>query len=262
MLDKVRVIIFDWGGTIVRVARQTETCQPCVDAAIAWMRSAGIALPAEAADDLQRRIAEVMASHERLDDLREVVTGAMFQAWADAQGLVLPEGGFLGELVEAFWRPWVGCLDVLGNGLGTLRTLAARGYTIALVSNCAVSPACCRTELERLGLAPLLAFSLFSSELGVRKPHDEIYRRALAEARTAAPGLQANEVLFIGDTPAADVDGPARHGMKTALVRTGNWKGSTDELTRQPDLILGSIDELPAVLPARGAPPVDATSST
>jgi putative hydrolase of the HAD superfamily len=61
-----------------------------------------------------------------------------------------------------------------------------------------------------MGLAELLDFAVFSSEVGKRKPHPAIFERAL-EALDVTPA----ETLFVGDRLYEDVRGAADLGMRT-----------------------------------------------
>jgi len=65
-------------------------------------------------------------------------------------------------------------------------------------------------DLEQMGLTERLDFSVFSSEVGVRKPHPVIFERAL-EALEVEP----EQALFVGDRLFEDVRGAAELGMTT-----------------------------------------------
>lgn len=52
-----------------------------------------------------------------------------------------------------------------------------------------------------------------SENLRCYKPNPAFYRRILEDNQ-----LQAQEVLFVGDSGADDIQGPKRAGMKTALI--------------------------------------------
>ncbi len=249
MRDTIRAIMFDWGGTIVRTDRQSSTYTRCAAAVVGYLRRSGVAVSAAAADKLTASFAETIETGDGPDNLREVDSAALIGQWAEDAGVVL-DGVAPAHLVAALWQPWIGCLDVMGTGRRSIAQLHAAGLTLGLVSNCAVFPPVCHVELEREGLEPYLAFTLFTSEIGVRKPHRRVYETAFdrAQAAVAAAGrapLEAGEVLFVGDTPGADVDGPGAFGMRTVLVRSGRWRGDVADLDRTPDLILDSIDDLP-----------------
>ncbi|MCB9866142.1 MAG: HAD family hydrolase [Phycisphaerales bacterium] len=244
------MIIFDWGGTLVHTQREPAVFGPCARGAVDALRAAGVPVDAAAADNLRRTFEETWRARNTIACQEEFDPVGFFQDWAARERVALPER--LDAVIDALWQPWVGCLEPLGDIVATLERLAAQGIALGLVSNCATVPHVCHVEIARQGIAPLLAFSLFSSELGVRKPHPRVYEVALARAADAVDGngsggLAPGDVLFVGDTPSADVAGPARAGMKTGLVRTGNWRGEVAELVHPPDLVVETVHELPRV---------------
>lgn len=61
-------------------------------------------------------------------------------------------------------------------------------------------------------------------------------------------GLNANEVIVIGDDIDADIGGGQNAGLKAILVKTGKYRlNYLAASTIQPDLIIYSIKELPSV---------------
>jgi methionine salvage enolase-phosphatase E1 len=62
-------------------------------------------------------------------------------------------------------------------------------------------------------LRPVMDAYAWSYEAGAVKPDPAIYQHILGQL-----GCTAHEVLFIGDTPAADVDGPRAFGMSARLI--------------------------------------------
>jgi HAD superfamily hydrolase (TIGR01458 family) len=76
------------------------------------------------------------------------------------------------------------------------------------------------------------------------KPAPSYFLAAL-EALDAEPAL----TWMVGDDVESDIAGAQRHGMKTALVRTGKFRPDDVERARvMPDAILSSVAELPAWL--------------
>jgi len=61
-----------------------------------------------------------------------------------------------------------------------------------------------------MGIAERIDFAVFSSEVGKRKPHPEIFERALS-----ALDASAEEAIFVGDRLFEDVRGAAELGMTT-----------------------------------------------
>jgi putative hydrolase of the HAD superfamily len=68
-------------------------------------------------------------------------------------------------------------------------------------------------DLAVIGLAHHFEFSFSAGALGYAKPDPRAYA-ALADALTLKPA----EILFVGDEPHADVDGPRTAGMQTVWV--------------------------------------------
>jgi len=74
----------------------------------------------------------------------------------------------------------------------------------------------------------------------VGKPSPEFFRLALRDM-----GLEASRVLVVGDDVGSDGRGGASAGCRTALVRTGKFQGSREELAGfAPDLVLDSVASL------------------
>jgi len=78
-------------------------------------------------------------------------------------------------------------------------------------------------DLAVIGLAHHFEVTLSAGALGYAKPDPRAYT-ALAEALTLKPA----EILFVGDEPHADVDGPRTAGMQTVWVNRGGavWPGA------------------------------------
>lgn len=83
---------------------------------------------------------------------------------------------------------------------------------IGIVSNFDHGPSA-RAVLARDNLAPLFDPVVISIENGWRKPHPAIFEDALASL-----GLPAAEVLFVGDTPEADLLGAGAAGMDAVWI--------------------------------------------
>jgi putative hydrolase of the HAD superfamily len=79
----------------------------------------------------------------------------------------------------------------------------------------------------------------FSSEVGVRKPHREIYADALKKL-----GADPSRTLFVGDRVREDVQGPQALGMRAVLTR--EWRQEDDPGVA--DFIIHRMGELPAIV--------------
>jgi FMN phosphatase YigB (HAD superfamily) len=119
----------------------------------------------------------------------------------------------MNRLVEAYTLPILSALPVpLDGASDVLAMLAARGLRMAVICNTGRTPGkILRIILERLGLAKYFSAMTFSDEIGLRKPHPEIFKRTLA-----ALGVEPQEALHVGDTLASDVNGARGVGMLAA----------------------------------------------
>ncbi len=147
--------------------------------------------------------------------------------------------GTLDGILTACWQRWIGCLDAYEGVPQAMERLAGAGSVLGLMSNTAAPAWACEKELNRLGLDRHLRFAEFSSRLGRRKPHPSVYEAVMEHARKHCPGVLPGEVLFVGDTPEADVDGPARAGMRTAFVGSAVLPADV-----QPELQVAAMPDL------------------
>jgi FMN phosphatase YigB (HAD superfamily) len=244
----IDLILFDWGGTLSQVETQDARlregaakaagllCGPHADGLVKAFVEAVLCAESNAAADPELREADLMFC------LRE---------WTRDNGLSLNERT-IAEAGEALGNAWVGSLCAFPGSAGALAALKASGYRLGLVSNCMLAPEYCREEFRRHGLAEYMEFTVFSSEVGYRKPHPAIYKEALRRAYGDRAPADLSQVMFVGDSPRFDVMTPASMGMKTALVtcHRGIWPKGDYELAK-PDFRIDSVAELPGLLGAR-----------
>ncbi len=155
----------------------------------------------------------------------------------------------MAALVDAYCLPILDALPVPNAGAReTLAALRERGLRLALVCNTGRTPGrMLRRVLERLGLAGYLSVLTFSDELGLRKPHPEIFRRTLAGL-----GVEPEEAAHVGDSLAADVAGARGIGMRGIHLchAAGADPGAAeaDRVARLPDLP-ALLDSHPSAVP-------------
>lgn len=199
-------IVFDAVGTLIEAA-------PSVPAAYAdAARRQGVAVDPAA---VRARFRAHFGAAEA-DELQGPMTtdeARERDRWRRLVGLVLPElsdpaRGF-DELWDHFARPdaWR-CFDDVPAALAALD---AAGVAVRIGSN---FDGRLRSVVAGLpALAGRSAGLVISSEVGVRKPHPDFYRAAVATF-----GGLAGHVLFVGDDPEHDVNGPRRLGLRAALL--------------------------------------------
>ncbi len=144
------------------------------------------------------------------------------------------------ELCWLWYEPLWRCAHVEAGAPDMLQGFIKGGLQIALVSNTFVSGEVLDRHLEIEKLLDLFPVRIYSCEVGCRKPNPRIFREALGRL-----GLQAREVIFVGDSPKSDIRGANRVGMISVLKdRTGRYAKSRCRPTHR----IRSILELPSIL--------------
>ena len=161
---------------------------------------------------------------------REITHGALVELGVDRPELAQVLADRYRRLREEHSRVFPGALE-------TLERLKARGVRLALVTNGSAQDQ--RRKIERFRLAPYFDGIFIEGELGVGKPHHQVYDRAL-EALACGPA----EAWSIGDNLEWDVLGPQRLGVFGIWVDV-RGQGLPPRAPARPDRIVRSITELP-----------------
>jgi len=109
-----------------------------------------------------------------------------------------------------------------------LDSLRERRLLTGLVSNAFDPGWLLHEDLARMGLAERLDAAVFSSEVGMRKPHPAIFEEVLSRL-----GVGAGEALFVGDRRYEDMRGAKELGMTTVLALW--FRADDDERGAEPD---------------------------
>ncbi len=133
----------------------------------------------------------------------EYQRGVHAGCWMNGLGIDPYHPGLIERLSEVWDDPRR--IHLFDDALPALARLRGAGYRVGLVSNWSWG---LQEILEHTGLARLLDCAVISARAGYRKPHPAIYRQALD-----ALGLPPERVLFVGDSPKADIEGPLDAGM-------------------------------------------------
>lgn len=156
-------------------------------------------------------------------------------------GAVSGDDRIMSALDEAYCLPILSALPVANAGAReAVEALSARGLRLALICNTGRTPGTMlRIVLDRLGLAHLLSVLTFSDEVGLRKPHPEIFLRTLT-----ALGVPPAHAAHVGDDVTTDIAGASGVGMRAVhLCHPGGVSGQSDGAEA-----IASLDALPAVL--------------
>jgi putative hydrolase of the HAD superfamily len=220
----LEAVLFDWGDTLMQFAYDPELVE-------AGERAA---LEAIGRDDLPD--ADALAAHfrERYEPMfwipgtiEEIeYPGLVRQLLADF-GVEISDHE-LDRFLEAEHAAWEPARRLASTTHALLEALRNRGLKLALVSNAFDPGWLLHRDLEQMGLAQRVDFAVFSSEVGKRKPHPVIFRRAL-EALGVAPA----NALFVGDRLYEDIRGGNDVGMTT--VQALWFRADENEEGGEPD---------------------------
>ena len=165
----IRVVIFDFGGVLMRTADFTPRRE----------LEQRYGLPAEGASE------SVFGSP--LWDEAQLGRVSTAEFWADVGRRLELDDGELTEFQEAFWSG-----DRLDEELvDFIRRLRDEGYRVALLSN---APAGLHRRLEQLGIADAFDAIVVSGSEGLVKPNPAIFELALERV-----GVRAEEAVFVDD---------------------------------------------------------------
>lgn len=107
---------------------------------------------------------------------------------------------------HAFRAAWGKTHTLVPGAREMLERLKAKGYRLFAASNSFGDLQ--RSRLEQAGILPFFEDTFISMDIGYDKPDIRFYQEALRRA-----GLQAHEVLMIGDSMTTDVIGAQNAGM-------------------------------------------------
>lgn len=141
--------------------------------------------------------------------------------------------------VKAFFVDYLKALKLRRSARSTLEKLHQK-YKVGLVSNFTHAPVV-YAGLKKLGINHLFDAVLISEAFGWRKPSAKIFQEALRKLTA-----EAEETIFVGDTPIEDIQGAKKVGMRTIFIPS-QFKSLEDlqEAEQEPDHI---IEDLSAIL--------------
>lgn len=171
--------------------------------------------------------------------------GRMAAYCLEARGI--DDDAAIAELTEVFEEASIDAgVEPVDHAAETLETLARAKIGIGLVCDTGFTPGrVVRRLLEDAGLCDYLDAVCFSDEVGVPKPRNEIFAKALAEL-----GVRPPEAIHVGDLRRTDIAGARDLGMHTVRFR-GVHDDTTD--AAEAEVVIDDHRGLLQVIGADGA---------
>jgi putative hydrolase of the HAD superfamily len=199
----LQAVLFDWGDTLMRWEWEPELLAVGHDAGLRAIGREPVPALTERFRDSYLPLLWVPGT------LEEVEYPALVRRLLAEEGIAVTDED-LDSFLEAEHAAWQPARMLATTTHALLEALRDRGLRVGLVSNAFDPPDLLHRDLEQMGVAQRLDVAVFSSEVGYRKPHPSIFRRAL-DAIEAHPA----ETLFVGDSLVNDVAGASALGMHT-----------------------------------------------
>jgi putative hydrolase of the HAD superfamily len=199
-------VLFDWGDTLMQFAYD--------EALVEAGHRAGLAtLDRDQLPEVERVTAHFRERYEPFfwtpGTVEELEYPGLVRQLLGDFGIEVSDEE-LTRFLEAEHAAWDPARQLAAHTHALLEALRGRGLKLGLVSNAFDPGWLLHRDLEQMGLAERLDFSVFSSEVGKRKPHPAIFERALE-----ALGVAAEDTVFVGDRLYEDVRGAGELGMTT-----------------------------------------------
>ena len=212
---KPKAVIFDLGSTLIDYLTDDwfEVNYAATQSAHQQFQNSGHSLPA--LEEFWNQLEEVKQFYRdraaRTNQEWTVVEAAeeLFKR------LELDNNGRLaGQFFEIYYSALSERLYIYDDTIETLGWLRERVDKIGLISNTIFPEEKHLEELDRFKITPFLDYKIFSSAFGLRKPHPDIFNKAVELA-----GFEPDECVYIGDRFVEDITGPAKIGMPAILKK-------------------------------------------
>jgi putative hydrolase of the HAD superfamily len=150
----------------------------------------------------------------RYEQLREVTNAVWVAESLRSLGFkVTKDDDWLKAALNVFFKTYIDTFK-LRTGAKKLIEQATRQCRVGLISNFTHAPVI-HSSLRKLRLNHCFNTVVISEENGWRKPSTHIFQEALNKLQ-----VQAEEAVYIGDSPLEDIKGAKAAGLKTVFVES------------------------------------------
>jgi putative hydrolase of the HAD superfamily len=154
----------------------------------------------------------------------------------------MPEDDGIRAAIDVFFEDYIKALKLRPHVTPVMQKLS-ESYKLGIVSNFTCA------SVIHVGLTKLKIFDYFdvvlvSDAVGWRKPSPNIFQEALRRLN-----VKGEETIFVGDTPAEDIQGAKNVGMRTVFIPSQfNSVYDMRKVVQQPDYIIENLGEIIGIL--------------
>ena len=151
-----------------------------------------------------------LCKKKKLSADHEIELLDVFGDMLEARGRDRAQAHFLARLFRDSSTEKLKLFDGVIEILSSLRSSGAGVYLLSNAQSCFT-----RHEIEILGLADFFDGIILSSEVGVKKPYEQVFKIAFERF-----GITTDESIYVGNDMRDDVLGASTAGMKTVYIHT------------------------------------------
>jgi HAD superfamily hydrolase (TIGR01509 family) len=235
-----KAVIFDYIGTLVNCRNYTmdSSKQKLYNALIAEGLDINREMFLNAYDLAHEKYRKV-----RYEQLREVTNAVwVSEALGNLGFRVTDDDPRIKAGLNIFFQDFIDTLE-LRNGAKKILCQTQKQEKVALISNFTYAPVIYKS-LRKMGTSKFFNAVVVSQQVGWRKPSSQIFQFTLK-----CLDVQANEAVYIGDSPNEDIKGAKQAGLKTVFVPSQfNTLKDLKESKQEPDYIANDLTLLSQIL--------------
>lgn len=225
-------ILFDWGGTIAEYIGR--------DATKAVDHTSALVVP-ECAHDVSSGLNHAISTFwsnpdgARLKDFEAIVEKVIIDVG------IAPHEWLVRRYVTEYLAYLSSLIKHDPSARSILSELSQSGVPLGLISNTLWPASWHDWLLERDGLLEFLPVRIYSTAVGVHKPHPKIFEAARHALRVKDP----RTIYLVGDRLDQDVQGGHKAGMTTVWLRNNHDNSSSNDA---PDLVIDDLKEVASLV--------------
>jgi putative hydrolase of the HAD superfamily len=245
----IKAVLFDFADTLVHTNRFDY--DTCLGKVVQSLCDNGVAVPfasfrrgyLDSRDRFYRQTEKTLEEQDFAERMSEALEFCGIKLDVDDERIR--------EATEAFSNCFIKSLTV-DDYLPSLLKKLHEEYRLAVVSNMSFAKAIFE-GIRKFDIAKHFDEVVVSGVLGWRKPSPRIFKEALQ-----ALDVKAEEAVFVGDSPKADVEGAKQLNMKTVLLMEKTKKQPVTDTAQfymgeskssvKPDRIIRKLADLPRAL--------------